>query len=439
MSSGPNKDSGRERTGLGALSALFARLQNIFAITVWPDNSDNSLAIADDDADLLLFGNAARAATPINSPSGVISSSSSSSGEIRPLEPRFLDDYSESDIRGFFSEFKIKDGPNKGKNFETLFAELGFKDLKFSIDVSDEFVHRIHLYNGKKTGENLLAQLFIRRETAFSILDTKTFDAVKCGVPDFYAEGFKVGLSYLRKYFAPSAPSSGLSLSGQKKNQHIVQMIAIEWLRFQDPSKVSKSKPLLPGQNHPGLGIVNDMQLLLEYLCSRKGRDGVMNIPEHWYNAYLYSRLRWPYRFLNPVFQGFFESTAIALESDIKKRGLPDVAWAVHFGKLRCRVPVVPKDGSGDKTDISDLPPVSIRWVAQEQVAAVTPKLKDYFSSKEYTDLVSQYRHPELFYIDWESPQSSDEIFGSSPQLDHPPGHSEDGVIRPEPVTQKDE
>lgn len=241
-------------------------------------------------------------------------------------------------------------------------------------------------------------RLFIRRETTFSVLDTKKFDARLCGVPDYYAKGFDTGLEYLRKYFTSptAAAASGAVTALQKKNPHLVQMIVIEWLRFQNPNKAWGRHVPLPGQLHPGLGTVNDMQMLLKQLCLRKARDGVMNIPEHWYNAYLYSRLRWPYHFLNPVFEGFFQSTCLALQSEIEEKGLSTVAWAVDLGRLRCQVPpeCLP-DPAG--------PPhyVHIKWVAQEQVTSVTPKLLNYFASEGYQNLVRTYTRPELFSIDW--------------------------------------
>jgi len=385
-----------QRSGLGM---LFSRLQNLFAVTVWPQNSGNQLDVSDDDADLLLFGNVPRTASPINTPASALTSQDAKKQESSEETPRFLDTYSEEDIRGFFQDFKLPEGQYKDRNFNQMFEDLGFKDLVFDIDVSDSFVHRVQLFNHSKTPENLLAQLFIRRETTFSVLDTKKFDSRLCGVPDYYARGFDTGLAYLRNYFtSPSSDSaSGAVTSLQKKNPHLMQMIVIEWLRFQNPNRAWGKHVPLPGQLHPGLGTVNDMQMLLKELCVRKSRDGVMNIPEHWYNAYLYSRLRWPYHFLNPVFEGFFQSTCLALQKDIDEKGLPTVAWAVNLGKLRCMVPP-------ETTSDPSSPPqyVHIKWVAQEQVTSVTPKLLNYFASEGYQNLVRTYTRPELFYIDWE-------------------------------------
>lgn len=44
-----------------------------------------------------------------------------------------------------------------------------------------------------------------------------------------------------------------------------------------------------------------------------------------------------------------------------------------------------------------------IKWVAQEQVTSVTPKLLNYFASEGYQNLVRTYTRPELFSIDWDN------------------------------------
>lgn len=386
---------------------------------------------------MLLFGNK-RAVEPIKSvPTTALDATL---GSMAPKSmtltrhdegPRFLDTYSEVDLRGFFNSFRFATGRYTGKNFNEMFAQLGFTHLIFSIDVSDNFVHRVSLYDTTQCPENLLAQfvirktitfylmipslnhinyyenrLFIRRETTFSVLNTKSFDPKAAGVPEYYSHGFEEGLSYLRGYFYGSNMTESKNNGMQTmpwcrerkigENPHLLQMIAIEWLRFQNPKKPWGTMVPLPGQFHPGLGSVDDMQMLLQQLCEKRDRDGVLNIPEHWHNAYVYSRMRWSYHFLNPAFEGFFLSTRIALEKDLKERGLAMVAWAVNLGLLRCRVPqeMVNKG-------VDPLTTFAIKWVGQEQVTAAKPKLLEYFSSSGYKDMVRKYTRPELFYIDW--------------------------------------
>src|SRR5689334_1469499 len=44
----------------------------------------------------------------------------------------------------------------------------------------------------------------------------------------------------------------------------------------------------LPGQRHPGLGVGNNIHDLLVFLSKSKKRDGLLNVPEHFHNGYLY-------------------------------------------------------------------------------------------------------------------------------------------------------
>ena len=257
---------------------------------------------------------------------------------------------------------------------------------------------------GNTWSEKKKNRLFIRRETTFSVLNTKSFDTKAAGVPEYYARGFEEGLSYLRGYFygsnmVESRNNGTLPWCRERRigeNPHLLQMIAIEWLRFQNPKKSWGTMVPLPGQFHPGLGSVDDMQMLLQQLCEKRDRDGVLNIPEHWHNAYVYSRMQWSYHFLNPAFEGFFQSTRIALGKDLKERGLAMVAWAVNLGLLRCRVPQEMVSKGVDPATT-----FAIKWVGQEQVTAAKPKLLEYFSSPGYKDMVQKFTQPELFYIDW--------------------------------------
>ena len=54
-------------------------------------------------------------------------------------------------------------------------------------------------------------------------------------------------------------------------------MLSIEWLLLQDPTKTfSKSKPQLPGQEHPGLGMLRELLEMLYQACLRLELDGLI-------------------------------------------------------------------------------------------------------------------------------------------------------------------
>lgn len=111
---------------------------------------------------MLLFGNK-RAVEPIKSvPTTALDATLGSMAPKSMIKcdegPLFLDTYSEADLRGFFNSFRFATGRYTGKNFNEMFAQLGFTHLIFNIDVSDNFVHRVSLYDTTQCPENLLAQ-----------------------------------------------------------------------------------------------------------------------------------------------------------------------------------------------------------------------------------------------------------------------------------------
>lgn len=239
----------------------------------------------------------------------------------------------------------------------------------------------------------LLAQLFVRRETSFSVMETKSFTCKESGVPKFYAKAFNDGLLVLRNFFKTEK----------------LQMVVIEWLRMQDPLKSFGDRTPLPGQLHPGLGLGNDASKILCMLARNKGRDGILNLPEHFYNAYLYAQGFSLYHFLNPAFEGYFKSICKAIEPDIKERGISAVAWAVFRGMLHCRMP------DGDSDISVPVTPSRIKWVSQEQVCPLSGRMTKYFKSSEYANAVKKAYHPEAFSIMWEQLEDDSFISTSCP------------------------
>jgi hypothetical protein len=96
-------------------------------------------------------------------------------------------------------------------------------------------------------------------------------------------------------------------------------------------------------------------------LALRKGRDGIVNIPEHFHNALLYEK----FNFLNPDDQGRFERLTIDLSKDVNERGLAAVSWAIYLGFLTC----------GGEREV---------WSGREQVFALSQGLSAYFGCRDY-------------------------------------------------------
>lgn len=314
--------------------------------------------------------------------------------------PKFLGRYSEDEIRKLFEEFKFDNGQNIGMNFNQLFTKLGFDPNKFIFKIDDkEFTHRIDMYYIQPICDNLVAQLGIQNTTKFDVMRSKLINSSKTTggtamswPPSFYIKGFADGSEYFRRFQFQPKPST---------NDTSLDVVNIDWLRFQNPLKKGEAQNYLPGQLSPSLGIITEMHLLLEDLCKKHNRDGVMNTPEYFYNAFIYSKFpRWPYKFLNPAFEGFFQSLKLAISPLIREYGFPKIAWAMNISAIKCAVvdsleaarAFNPLNGTAES--------ITVKWETQEQAYAMTSRFVNYFESPGYKKMVEKYTIPNIFSLD---------------------------------------
>jgi hypothetical protein len=67
-----------------------------------------------------------------------------------------------------------------------------------------------------------------------------------------------------------------------------MEFLYAEWLLLQNPRKsFTADRPRLPGQEHPGLGLLAEIVALMVVMCERVGLDGIMFVPAHYYMAAL--------------------------------------------------------------------------------------------------------------------------------------------------------
>jgi acetoin utilization deacetylase AcuC-like enzyme len=67
-----------------------------------------------------------------------------------------------------------------------------------------------------------------------------------------------------------------------------MELLYVEWLLLQDPSReFDRGRPRLPGQEHPGLGLLREIVALLLVVCEQLGLDGIMFVPAYYYMAAL--------------------------------------------------------------------------------------------------------------------------------------------------------
>ena len=139
------------------------------------------------------------------------------------------------------------------------------------------------------------------------------------------------------------------------------RFLIVRWLRMQNPlSKPSPGRPLLPGQDFPGLGLGREMLVLLQLICARLNLDGVIELPERIHNAAMYFKR---FCFLDPEMQGILT----AILRDTRDRKLAELAWGIELGLL-----------------IDQATSKPFRWIAKEQVLPRSGPICEYFNSPEY-------------------------------------------------------
>ncbi|MEM1180975.1 MAG: histone deacetylase, partial [Acidobacteriota bacterium] len=89
------------------------------------------------------------------------------------------------------------------------------------------------------------------------------------------------------------------------------ELLSLEWLLMQNPREdFSPSRPRMPGQEHPGLGMLGDAFALLILVCERLHMDGLVFTPSGFHIAAYGSSY---VRFVDPEHQAHFEAMAKAL------------------------------------------------------------------------------------------------------------------------------
>jgi acetoin utilization deacetylase AcuC-like enzyme len=105
-------------------------------------------------------------------------------------------------------------------------------------------------------------------------------------------------------------------------------MLRAEWLTLQNPrGRFTAERPPLPGQSHPGLGMLHDIIALLVLACDRLQLDGLLFVPAHYHIA---AQARKLMRFLAPEDEGRFR----ALERALAGLPLAAAAAAVEAGRV---------------------------------------------------------------------------------------------------------
>jgi len=135
----------------------------------------------------------------------------------------------------------------------------------------------------------------------------------------------------------------------------------VEWLLLQNPTATfTEDRPALPGQDHPGLGLLGPVAGLLVGMAQALHLAGVAFTPANYYMAALGQH---HLRFLDPVDQARFE----ALVSALSGLSMAQASRALEQGRLR--------DAATGET---------VSWRPGPMVIPAGPALKRLVSSSDY-------------------------------------------------------
>ena len=155
------------------------------------------------------------------------------------------------------------------------------------------------------------------------------------------------------------------------------EVLFVEWLLLQNPAaEFSDSRPRLPGQDHPGLGILGHVAALLVAMSDALGLAGIAFVPANYYMAVLGLH---HLRFLDPVEQGRFESVL----GTLAHVSLAEAGRALETGRVR-------DAGTGDV----------VKWIPTPMVIPQGPVMRSLVESSEYVDAVREAREGSRFILD---------------------------------------
>jgi acetoin utilization deacetylase AcuC-like enzyme len=144
-------------------------------------------------------------------------------------------------------------------------------------------------------------------------------------------------------------------------------MLRVEWLLLQNPrAQFTAERPRLPGQDKPGLGMLQEVVALLVLACDRLQLDGLLVVPAHYHVA---THGRKSLRFLNPGDEGLYQ----ALRKTLQGLPLAAAAEALAAGRVI--------DGATGKP---------AAWSPTPMVFPVSDKLRELVEGEAYERAVSE-------------------------------------------------
>ncbi len=152
--------------------------------------------------------------------------------------------------------------------------------------------------------------------------------------------------------------------------------LSIEWLLIQDTrSRFEMSRPLLPGQKYPGLGLLRDTAAVLVVLCERLELDGLIFTPSHYHLAAISRPLA---SCADPEIEGRFR----AVQKAVSGMDLLQATLAVESGKV-----------------IDEATGQVVPWQPSRLIIPVSEELKKELSSQKFRDDVGKAAGARCFRV----------------------------------------
>ncbi|HSE26929.1 MAG TPA: histone deacetylase [Gemmatimonadales bacterium] len=144
------------------------------------------------------------------------------------------------------------------------------------------------------------------------------------------------------------------------------ETLYVEWLLLQDPRRrFTPDRPPLPGQGHPGLGLLREAAAFQMLLCEDLGLDGIAFAPAHYYMAALGSKVL---RFLEP-------------EAEAHLRALRELFDGLSLAEASRRL---------DAGEVRDARGAAVRWEPRPMVVPVSARLKAVVEGPAYEAAVAE-------------------------------------------------
>jgi acetoin utilization deacetylase AcuC-like enzyme len=154
------------------------------------------------------------------------------------------------------------------------------------------------------------------------------------------------------------------------------EVLEVNWLRLQNPrAEFTPQRPQLPGQQHPGLGILREVAGWLVVVAEQLGLDGIAFVPSQYYMAAVGAH---HLKFLDPEAQGRFE----ALRHALRRLGVARANLTIDAGRVVDRLTGQP-----------------YRWEPAVTVLPVSDRLRSVVSSEDYRDVADRARQALSFSV----------------------------------------